>query len=56
MNIKVDEDTRIVSNQNRREYLEMKHKRDTTKRIEKLERAVEDLTKEVNALKGQKES
>lgn len=56
MNIKVDEDTRIVSNQNRKEYLDMKHKRDATKRIEKLERAVEELTKEVNALKGQKES
>jgi|688.fasta_scaffold1287842_2 hypothetical protein len=56
MNMKVDEDTRIVSNQNRKEYLEMKHKRDTTKRIEKLERIVEDLTREVNALKGQREN
>lgn len=53
MNIKVDENTRVVSNQNRKEYLEMRHKRDVIKRLEKLERLVESQAREIAALKGQ---
>lgn len=56
MSMKVDEQTRVISNRDQREYLEMKHKRDTAKRIDSLERQVAELIKEVAALKGKGEN
>lgn len=56
MKMNIDENTRVVSNTDRKEFLDTKYKRDIIKRIERLERIVEDQAKEISALKGSKEN
>lgn len=56
MSMKVDEATRVISNQDRTAYLEMKYKRDMNRRVAKLERLVEDLSEQIQGLTAKEES
>jgi len=56
MTLAIDEATRIATNRDSAAYREMRYKRETNRRIERLEALVVDLTRQLNDLKGPKES